>query len=75
MAQYRLTTLDLSTRLQLTLEMLTPRVTRGWGRVAALAAEYQLSRTWLYALRDRGRQALLAALAPQAPVRARPSRR
>ena len=67
MAQYRLTTLDLSTRLQLTLEMLTPRVTRGWGRVAALAAEYQLSRTWLYALRDRGRQALLAALAPQAP--------
>jgi hypothetical protein len=65
MAQYRLATLDLSTRLQLTLEMLTPRAARGWGRVTALAAEYQVSRTRLYELRDRGRDALLAALAPQ----------
>ena len=67
MAQYQLATLDLSTRLQLTLEMLTPRETCGWGRVTALAAEYQLSRTWLYALRARGRAALLAVLAPQTP--------
>jgi hypothetical protein len=67
MAQYRLATLDLSTRLQLTLEMLAPRAARGWGRVTALAAEYQVSRSWLYELCDRGREALLAALAPQAP--------
>jgi len=67
MAQYQLATLDLSTRLQLTLEMLPPRETRGWGRVTALAAEYQLSRIWLYALRARGRAALLAVLAPQTP--------
>jgi len=67
MAQYRLATLDLSTRLQLTLEMLTPRAARGWGRVTALATEYQVSRTRLYELRDSGRAALLAALAPQTP--------
>jgi hypothetical protein len=66
MAQYRLATLDLSARLQLTLEMLTPRAARGWGRVTALAAEYKVSRTLLYELCDRGQQALLAALAPQA---------
>jgi hypothetical protein len=67
MAQYRLATLDLSTRLHLTLEMLTPRAVRGWGRVTALATAYQVSRTRLYELRDRGRAALLTALAPQAP--------
>jgi len=67
MAEYRLATLDLATRLQLTLEMLTPRAVRGWGRVTALAAEHQVSRTLLYALRDRGQAALLTALAPQAP--------
>jgi hypothetical protein len=67
MAPYRLATLDLSTRLELTLEMLTPRAERSWGRVSALAAEYQVSRTWLYELRARGRDALLAALAPQPP--------
>ena len=66
MAQYRLATLDVSARLQLTLEMLTPRAARGWGRVTALAAEYKVSRTLLYELCDRGQQALLAALAPQA---------
>jgi hypothetical protein len=65
MAEYRLAPLDLATRLQLTLEMLTPRAERGWGRVTALAAEHQVSRTLLYALRDRGQAALLAALAPQ----------
>ena len=67
MAQYRLTTLDLSTRLELTLEMLLPRAARGWGRVTALAAAHQISRTRLYELRACGRAALLAALAPQAP--------
>ena len=67
MAQYRLATLDLSTRLELTLEMLLPRAARGWGRVTALAAAYQISRTRLYELRACGRAALLAALAPQAP--------
>ena len=67
MAQYRLATLDLATRLQLTLAMLTPRAARGWGRVTALAAEHQISRTLLYELRDRGQAALRAALAAQAP--------
>ena len=67
MAQYRLATLDLSTRVQVTLEMLAPRAARGWGRVTALAAEHQISRTLLYAWRDRGQAAILAALAPQAP--------
>lgn len=67
MAEYRLATLDLATRLQVTLEMLTPRAVRGWGRVTALAAEHQVSRTLLYALRDRGQDALLTALAPQPP--------
>jgi len=67
MAEYRLARLDLSTRLQLTLAMLTPRAVRGWGRVTALAAEHQVSRTLLYALRDRGQDALLAALTPQPP--------
>ena len=67
MAQYRRATLDLSTRLQLTLEMLTPCAVRGWGRATALAAAHQISRTRLYELRDCGRAALLAALAPQPP--------
>jgi hypothetical protein len=67
MAQYRLATLDLSTRVQVTLEMLAPRAARGWGRVTALAAEHQISRTLLYAWRDCGRAALLTALTPQAP--------
>ena len=67
MAQYRLATLDLSTRVQVTLELLAPRAARGWGRVTALAAEHQISRTLLYAWRDRRQAAILAALAPQAP--------
>ena len=67
MAQYRHATLDLSTRLQLTLEMLTPCAVRGWGHATALAAAHQISRTRLYELRDCGRAALLAALAPQPP--------
>ena len=67
MTQYRRATLDLSTRLRLTLEMLAPCAVRGWGRATALAAEHQISRTRLYELRDCGQAALLAALAPQAP--------
>ena len=45
MAEYRLARLDLATRLQVTLEMLTPRAVRGWGRVTALAVEQPVSRT------------------------------
>jgi len=67
MAQYRIATLDLSTRLELTLEMLALRAARSWGRVTALATEHHISRTLLYAWRERGQAALLAALAPQAP--------
>ena len=72
MAQYRRATLDLSTRLRLTLEMLTPCAVRGWGRATALAAEHQISRTRLYELCACGRAALLAALAPQPPGPRRP---
>ena len=43
------------------------RAVRGWGRVTALAAAHQISRTRLYELRDCGQAALLAALAPQPP--------
>ena len=37
--------------------MLAPRAARGWGRVTALAAEHQISRTLLYAWRDCGQAA------------------
>jgi len=72
MAEYRLARLDLASRLQLTLAMLTPRAVRGWGRVTALAAEQPVLRSLLYALRDRGQDALLTALAPQPPGSRRP---
>ncbi len=67
MTEYRRATLDLSTRLQLTVEMLLPSAVRGWGRATALAATHHISRTRLYELRDCGRAALLTALAPQLP--------
>ncbi len=65
MTRYRLTHLDLSTRLDLAGRMLYPQ--RAWGEVTALAAEYQVSRKWLYGLQTTARQTLASALAPQTP--------
>lgn len=67
MAQYRLPALDLSTRLSLAVEMLTPPPQRPWGRVTHLAQTYGVSRTWLYGLRDQAEAALGQALAPHPP--------
>ena len=61
MADYRLQHLDLSTRIHLAMQMLTP--SRPWGLVTALAKEYQVSRKFLYQQRDRARVGLLSALA------------
>jgi hypothetical protein len=67
MAHYRLTHLDLSTRIVLVLEMLQPVPERQWGRATELAKTYNLSRTLLYQLRDRAADVLAGALAPRQP--------
>lgn len=65
MTKYRPEPLSLSTRIELTVEMLKP--VREWGRVKALSEEHAVSRPWLYKLRSRGQAALEAALAPINP--------
>jgi hypothetical protein len=67
MADYRVGGLDLSSRIELVAELLQEAPARAKGRISELAAETGLSRTWLYELRDRGRAALAAALAPHPP--------
>lgn len=67
MAKYRLPELDLSTRMEIVLEMLQPRPKRDWGRVTQLAQQYHISRTRLYELRDSAREALVEALRPRRP--------
>lgn len=67
MAQYRVPTLDLSTRIQLAVEMRRPVPERGWGRVTQLAEEYGVSRTWLYNLRNKAQALLRSAVQPQKP--------
>lgn len=64
MTKYRRKDLDLSTRIQISLEMMQAVQERGWGRVTELSRRYNLSRTWLYALGNRARQALETALRP-----------
>ncbi|MBV7327357.1 hypothetical protein KFU94_67230 [Chloroflexi bacterium TSY] len=51
MSEYRTDPLSLSTRIDLALEMLNPN--REWGRVSELSTAYNVSRTWLYKLRER----------------------
>lgn len=63
MSDYRLTDIDLSTRIDLGLRMLDPA--RSWGEVSALAREYGVSRKFMYHLRDKSEQALQEALTPQ----------
>ena len=65
MPEYRTEPLPLSTRMALTIEMLNPN--REWGRVSELSALYNVSRTWLYQLRDCGQAALAGVLSPSSP--------
>lgn len=67
MPQYNRPEIDLSTRIALGIEMLTPIPERPWGRVTALAEAHGVSRPFLYELRDRAFEALCAALAPRQP--------
>lgn len=67
MAQYRLSELDLSTRLQLTAEMVLGVQERGWGRASQLAQQYGVSRTLLYEWRAKALQSLSDILQPHGP--------
>ena len=67
MAHYRLTELDLSTRIAYALEMLQPIPDRPWGRVTELAQTCGVSRTFLYDLRDRALDVLSEGLSPRTP--------
>jgi len=62
MTHYQLTHLDLSTRMELGLQMLNPQ--RVWGEATQLAHTYGVSRKFLYGLRKRTEQSLQASLAP-----------
>jgi hypothetical protein len=59
--------LDLSTRIMLAREMLRPIPERQWGRATELAQTYDVSRTFLYDLRDRALDVLIEGLAPRKP--------
>lgn len=65
MAHYRLPDMDLSTRVELCRQMLSPK--RQWGEASALARLHHVSRKFLYELAGHAEQALLAALAAQPP--------
>jgi len=67
MPQYRISRVDLSTRIMLGLEMLKPIPERKWGRATELAETYDISRTLLYRFRDRVRDGLYQAMLPQKP--------
>ena len=67
MAHYRLTHIDLSTRIALGLRMCD--ATRRWGEVSQLARKYGVSRKFLYELGERTQQALQGALAPRSAGR------
>lgn len=67
MAHYRLSELDLSTRVSLAREMLQPIPEREWGRVTELAQDYGVSRAFLYQLRDRALNGLSSGLEPRQP--------
>jgi len=63
MADYRLSHLDLSTRIACALQMLEPN--REWGKVSQLAREYGVSRRFLYKMEAQVQQALQNAVAPK----------
>jgi hypothetical protein len=61
MAHYRLSHIDLSTRIALGVQMLDTR--REWGKVSELARQYGVSRKFLYKTAAQAQQALQSALA------------
>jgi hypothetical protein len=63
MAHYRLSHIDLSTRIALGLQMLDPG--REWGKVSELARQCGVSRKFLYETAAQAEQALQSALAPK----------
>jgi hypothetical protein len=65
MAEYRVPDFDLTDRINVALEMLTPPPERQWGRVTEPARQHDVSRTLLYETRDRAWQALVDALSPR----------
>ena len=67
MANYHLTHLTLSTRLELVSQMLNPA--RRWGLVSELSRENGVSRKFLYEIRDKAETVLLKALEAQRPGR------
>lgn len=67
MPQYNRPEIDLSIRLALAVEMLTPIPERPWGRATELARLYGVSRQFLYEMRDRVLQAATDALSPRRP--------
>lgn len=65
MEKYRVRELDLSTRMEIVKEMLQPIPERRWGRVTELAREHDISRAWLYQMRNRARAAMEISLQPK----------
>jgi len=65
MEEYRRKDLDLSTRIAIGIEMLSPVEERGWGRASELAQEYDISRSLLYQFKERVQRALEGALKPK----------
>ena len=65
MSYYRLPHIDLSTRISLALEMLN--ASRHWGLATHMANAYQVSRKFLYQLRNRARAGLVRQLSGQQP--------
>jgi hypothetical protein len=67
MTYYRLQDLDLSTRVTLVIKMLQPIPEREWGWVTEMTRTYNVSRTFLYDLRDQAREILIEGLRPRKP--------
>ena len=67
MPHYHLPDLDLSTRAALAIKMLQPIPQREWGHATELARIHGVSRQFLYQLRERALESLIASLAPRQP--------
>lgn len=73
MAKYHVSTLDLSTRIEIVAEMLLPQEKREWGRISKMAENVGLSRTRLYQLKEKAETVLQKVLAPEDPGRPKPN--
>jgi hypothetical protein len=69
MEKYRVNKLDMSTRIEIAMEILPPIPVRRWGRVTELANEYGISREWIYQLRNRAKTALEETMRSKSPGR------